>query len=67
MNIDSATLMNLYAVAAGQVSHRQQTGCPGVINGLESRDHDCPACLALIAAEAVPGILWKPAAASSAS
>lgn len=60
MNIDSAILKNLYAVASGHLGHRHANSCPGAINGLEARDPECAACLALVAAEAVPGVLWKP-------
>ncbi|AXH59815.1 MULTISPECIES: hypothetical protein [Pseudomonas syringae group genomosp. 2] len=59
MNVDPVILMNLYAVASGQMAHRYVESCPDVTNGLDARDHNCPACRALIAAEATPGFVWK--------
>lgn len=60
MNVDPVILMNLYAVASGQMTHRHLESCPDVINGLDARDPNCPACQALITAEATPGFTWKP-------
>lgn len=60
MNVDPVILMNLYAVASGQMTHRHVESCPDVINGLDARDPNCLACQALITAEATPGFTWKP-------
>lgn len=60
MNVDPVILMNLYAVASGHMAHRHVESCPDVINGLDARDPNCPACQALITAEATPGFTWKP-------
>lgn len=42
---------DLIAVASGQVEHVYLGQCPDQIEGHTTRDHDCPACRVLIAAE----------------
>lgn len=44
-------IRNLIAVATGQVAHVYMGQCPDQIEGHETRDHDCPACQAIMAAE----------------
>lgn len=44
-------IRDLIAIATGQVEHIYLGQCPDQIEGHEARDHDCPACRAIIAAE----------------
>lgn len=47
----SKVVLDLIAVASGQVEHVYLGQCPDQIEGHEARDHDCPACQAIMAAE----------------
>lgn len=44
-------IRDLVAVATGQVDHVYMGQCPDKIEGHTTRDHDCPACQAIMAAE----------------
>lgn len=44
-------IRDLIAVATGQVDHLKMGQCPDQVEGHETRDHDCPACRAIMAAE----------------
>lgn len=44
-------IRDLIAVATGQVEHVYHGQCPDKIEGHATRDHDCPACQAIMAAE----------------
>ncbi|WP_281661179.1 hypothetical protein [Microvirgula aerodenitrificans] len=44
-------IRDLIAVATGQVAHVYLGACPDQVEGQDARDHDCPACRAIMAAE----------------
>ena len=44
-------IRDLIAVATGQVEHVYHGRCPDKIEGHATRDHECPACRAITAAE----------------
>jgi len=46
------TLVGLYAVATGQLSHANMGSCPDILEGAMVRDDECPACQLLLAADA---------------
>lgn len=45
-------LKGVYAVATGQLVHAYNGACPDQVEGAITRDDECPACLALMAADA---------------
>ncbi len=49
--ISSSVLLQLLQVASASIPHSFNGQCPDVVEGPDVRDHDCPACQALIAAE----------------
>jgi hypothetical protein len=46
------TLIGLYAVATGQLTHVNNGSCPDILEGAVVRDDECPACQMLLAADA---------------
>ena len=44
-------IRDLVAVATGQVAHVYLGSCPDQLEGNDARDHDCPACRAIMTAE----------------
>jgi hypothetical protein len=46
------TLIGLYAVATGQLTHVNNGSCPDILEGAVVRDDECSACQMLLAADA---------------
>ena len=46
-------LRQLHAIATGELQHAYNGMCPDQVEGPEVRDEDCPACCALLAADAL--------------
>lgn len=49
----TTSLMQLYATSTGMLAHVFNGMCPDAINGNSIRDQECPACIALLTADAV--------------
>lgn len=49
----------LLDVATGKIKHLYEGRCPDYVNGPESRDPDCPACQAIVSADAQQGRLLQ--------
>lgn len=52
ITIPAEALEGLYAIATGQLEHEYNGACPDKVEGAYARDNECPACRALIAADA---------------
>ncbi|SIQ99017.1 hypothetical protein [Aquipseudomonas alcaligenes] len=51
ITLPADVLAGLYAVCSGQVLHVYMGLCPDALEGAEERDDECPACLAMMAAD----------------
>lgn len=52
VQVGATVLQSLYDIAVGRLEHVNNGMCPDKLEGYETRDDECPACLALIQAEA---------------
>ncbi len=51
ITVSSPVLLQLLQVATSSIPHSFNGLCPDEVEGPDVRDHDCPACQALIAVE----------------
>ncbi|MBJ2259190.1 hypothetical protein [Pseudomonas psychrophila] len=68
ISLDS--LIGLYAVATGQLTHVNMGSCPDILEGAQIRDAECPACQLLLAADAElrnSGVILKDFLASASA
>lgn len=52
-------IRDLIDVGTGKIAHLNMGLCPDVVEGHDTRDHDCPACKILVRAEAARGATPK--------
>ena len=45
-------IVDLVDVGTGKIAHLNMGLCPDVVEGHDTRDHECPACKILVRAEA---------------